>query len=140
MATRTQVVEQYESLKDDGTRKTPNEIAEALGISRNGVYNHLRRSGIHLNGRAAKKTTRGRVNGRGNAGATAVVSITVRPDIPNGLPDEHQSVVQIRSQIGDAIENVELEMHLKKVELDRLSRQQQQLYHMLTVPLPDPTE
>jgi predicted ArsR family transcriptional regulator len=139
MATLDEVVALTKS-KPEATAK---ELAAELGISVNGLYNHLRRGGIKVGGKARRgRPAKRRTTTNGAAPAViaplepGMADVPI-PDVSEALNGEHPAMAHLRSQIGDLIEGVESDLYVKRQEVKALVRQHKHFYAMLTTPLPD---
>ena len=124
MATQAEVL----ALQKEG--KSVKEIAEALKIRPNGVYNHLRRAGVPAAASRSRSARRGR---RRAVPATA-------GDTPPPMPapttltvplDGASLVDNIQAGIADAVEHLEAEGARLRVELTAVDDQRKILYRTL---------
>lgn len=110
---------QAEVVKLDDAGKLPAEIAKQLGISVNGVYNHLRRAGRAKGG---AKTPVKAATGRTRAKAKAALLAATTPERAPA-PEMNDLVGNHRSGIADTIEFLEGQIDLRHAEIGALQDQ-----------------
>jgi hypothetical protein len=108
MATQTEVV----ALAKDG--KAPLEIADLLGISRNGVYQHLNRA--KKNGVQIPKARRGKPSRRRDS-ATASESLAAPKRSPKVVPTDTDFFIKIRFEAQAELDRLDADYQARRIAL-----------------------
>lgn len=105
---------QAEVLELDGQGLSISEIAERLEITPNGVYGHLARAGKPRRGSKARRK-------RQNI-------IAKTEQLPTPVQENGSVLEHIRVELGDAVENLESNLALKRAEVEAMEHDHGVLY------------